>query len=200
MNRTLLKISTIGPIVGMLLPMIAGWLTPGYSSISQHMSELEMISGAASIATRTGSLISGFTIVLFGIALLAARSRRMPFTAGAALIFGVSMISNGVFTMGSPLHGLYAIGLSNVLTPALFAAERQRDPGATDVDLLSLTASVLSLVYMWALITGVEPVATHGLTQRLACIPLFGWYSYASMKLLDRPCKNAVTKVRFEEA
>lgn len=166
---------------------------PGYSSISQHMSELELLNGPVSIATRTGSLISGLSIVMFGIALLSERSRRMPFTAGTALTFGVSMVSNGVFTMGSPLHGLYAIGLASVLTPALFAAEFPRNSNTAGVDKLSLTASVLNLVYMWALITGVEPVATHGLTQRLACIPLFGWYSYASVKLLGHMSRHSVS-------
>jgi len=60
----------------------------------------------------------------------------MPFTAVAAFVFGASMISNAVFTMGSPLHGLYAIGLSVILAPAFFAAEERNS-----LDRISLLAA-----------------------------------------------------------
>jgi hypothetical protein len=32
--------------------------------------------------------------------------------------------------------------------------------------------------------TGLEPAATKGLTQRLITIPMFGWFGYASIRLL----------------
>lgn len=127
---------------------------------------------------------TGLSIIAFGVGLLADRSSRMPFTAASALVFGVSMMSNGIFVMGGPLHGLYGIGLAAVLVPAFFAAEFPRGSGTRGADTLSLSASTLVLIYMWMLMTGLDPVVTKGLTQRLACVPMFGWFSYASLKLL----------------
>jgi len=168
----------------MLIPMTCGFLQPGYSSISQHMSELESLRGTVALATRVGALVSGVSIAAFGVALLLERSARLPFTAGAALVFGASMMSNGIFVTGSPLHGLYAIGLSAILIPAFFAAEYPNSSGAIGSDKVSLIASALILTYMWLLMTGLDPAATRRLTQRLAVFPMFGWFSYASMKML----------------
>ena len=186
MQRALLKLSVIFPPLGMLVPVIWSLFVPGYSSIGQQMSELEMVHGAVAAGTRIGALIAGLSIVAFGLALLLRNPLRMPFTAAFALLFGVSMMSNGVFIMGSSLHGLYGIGLSVALTPALFAAEFPRSAEAEGPDRISLLASVVCLFYMWLLLTGLDPSATKGLTQRLACLPLFGWHSYASIKMLNR--------------
>ena len=189
--RTLLILSAIFAPVGMLIPMAFGFCQPGYSSISQHMSELEAIPGAAAQATRIGAFGSGLSIAAFGIALLLTKTSRMPFTAVAALVFGASIMSNGIFMVGSPLHGLYAIGLTCILAPAFFAAEYPYRSDGERPDKISLTASVLVLIYMWLLMTGLDPAPIRGLTQRVAVLPIFGWYSYASIKLLGhRP--NAV--------
>lgn len=42
-----------------------------------------------------------------------------------------------------------------------------------------------SLVYMWALMTGLDPAVTRGLTQRLITIPTFAWFGYASLRILQ---------------
>ncbi|MDR3447508.1 DUF998 domain-containing protein [Dyella sp.] len=179
MRVPLLRLAVVLPLAGMLVPMLVGFFLPGYSSIHQHMSELELQSPAISMACRVGAFISGLSILGFSLAVVLKGTHRLTFTAVAAFVFGLSMVSNGVFIMGSPLHGLYAIGLAVILVPAFFAAERG---GSTDR--ISLVAAALVLVYMWALMTGLEPAATRGLTQRLVTIPMFGWFGYASLKLL----------------
>jgi Protein of unknown function (DUF998) len=176
--------SAVFPLLGMLIPMTFGFFQPGYSSISQHMSELESLQGTVAVATRLGAFLSGISIMAFAVALLLQSSSRMPFTAGAALVFGASMMTNGIFVMGSPLHGLYASGLSVILVPAFFAAEYPNKSGTTGSDRVSLVASALILTYMWLLMTRLDPAATRGLTQRLAVFPMFGWFSYASVKVL----------------
>ena len=194
MKRVLLKLTAIGAPSGILLPMVWGWFEPGYASLSQQMSELELLHGSAALATRAGALICGLSLAAFALALLLSKSGRMPFTAASALVFGVSMMSNGVFVMGGPLHGLYGIGLACVLTPAFFAAEFPRNADTQNRDRLSLLAAVLCLVYMWLLVTGLDPAAGRGLTQRLASTPLFGWYSYAALKLLAYGPRSSILK------
>jgi hypothetical protein len=194
LTRLLLKLSAVCPLLGMLLPMIWALFVPGYSSVGQHMSELELLHGPVAAVVRAGALVSGLSIVAFGLALL-LRAPRMPFTAVSAVIFGISMISNAVFTMGSPLHGLYAIGLSVILVPAFFAAESAREAPGRVADTWSLLAASLNLIYMWMLMTRLDPQAIHGLTQRLACFPMFGWFSYASLRLLGRSAAPASQRV-----
>jgi hypothetical protein len=178
-TKVLLRLGIVLPLLGMLIPMMVGFFVPGYSSVSQHMSELELLSPGIAMACRDGGVVAGGSIIGFAIALLLHNASRYPFTALTAAIFGISMVSNGVFVMGSPLHGLFAIGLAVILCPAFFAAER-RDGRNT----LSLVVAFLVLVYMWALMTGLDPAATKGLTQRLITIPMFGWFGYASWVVL----------------
>jgi hypothetical protein len=178
MRQVLLRLATVLPLLGMLIPMMVGLCVPGYSSVQQHMSELELLSPGISLACRVGAIVSGLSILGFALAIVLSKRSRMPFTAATAAIFGLSMMSNGVFTMGSPLHGMYAIGLTIILVPAFFAAESHR------ADSISLAASCIALVYMWALMTGLDPKPIHGLTQRIATIPMFGWFGYASFILL----------------
>lgn len=180
MRQVLLRFSLVLPMLGMLIPMMVGLSAPGNSSIQQHMSELDLLSPWISLACRCGAIISGLSIAGFALALVLSKESRMPFTAIMAAIFGFSMVSNGVFTMGSPLHGMYAIGLSIILVPALFAAESNRR------DRIFVIVSCIALVYMWALMTGVDPKPIHGLTQRIATIPMFEWFGYASVVLLCR--------------
>lgn len=179
MTKMFLRAAMVLPLFGMLIPMVVGFFVPGYSSIHQHMSELELLSPTIAMACRVGAIIAGGSILVFAFALLLHGSSRFAFTALTAAIFGVSMISNGVFTMGSPLHGLYAIGLTVILCPAFFAAERGEGR-----DTISLAVAFLVLVYMWALMTGMDPAVTRGLTQRLITIPMFGWFGYASWLVL----------------
>ena len=94
------------------------------------------------------------------------------------------MLCNGIFTMGSPLHGLYGIGFFSILTPSLFIVELDAAKRTEAIATLSKWAAVITLFYLWLTITRFDPGGFHGLTQRLAVIPMFGWYSCASYTLL----------------
>jgi hypothetical protein len=185
MYKALLKQSIYLPLAAMLVPIVGSWFVPGYSSVSQHLSELEMLNGPVALVTRAAAIVSGASIILFALGLLSL-SRRYAFSASASAVFGLSMISNGVFVMGSPLHGLYGIGLISILGPAFFVAESY----STDIGVRTrcwlLWAAFLTLVYMWLLFAGLDPVSYRGLTQRVAVFIMFGWYSLASFALLRR--------------
>jgi hypothetical protein len=101
----------------MLAPMLMGFTIPGYSSLSQQLSELELLHHPAAQATRIAAIVCGASIILFSLALMQRGLRQYLFTSFSALIFGASMVRNGSFVMGSPLHGLYGIGFFVVLVP-----------------------------------------------------------------------------------
>lgn len=183
MSLFLIRQAVYVPLAAMLIPIVVSWFVPGYSSLSQHMSELELLGGTPAMLTRVAAIVSGASIVGFALGLLGL-SRHYLFSALACALFGLSMISNGVVVTGSPWHGLYGIGLICVLAPALFVAE---SPGIANDPRLRrwfLAAAVLTLLYMWLMITGLDPMPYRGLTQRIAVVFMFGWYALAGMILL----------------
>jgi energy-converting hydrogenase Eha subunit A len=185
MSKILLKQSIYLPLAAMMVPIAISWFVPGYSSISQHLSELEMLNDPVALATRIAAIVSGTSIILFALGIL-SYSRRYAFSAVASAIFGLSMISNGVFVMGSPLHGLYGIGLISILSPAFFVADSFSIDIGVRTRFWLLLAAFLTLVYMWLMFAGLDPVPYRGLTQRVAVFVMFGWYSIASFTLLRR--------------
>ena len=105
--------------LGAMLALIAfAFTVPGYHPVSQHLSEMGLMPGLPAKAVQVGPVVSGSAIILFSLALL-AQGRRFALTVLTSTLFGVSMVSNGVFTIGSPMHGLYGVGIFSILTPLL---------------------------------------------------------------------------------
>ncbi|GAB2570922.1 DUF998 domain-containing protein [Dyella jejuensis] len=183
MTNIAIRQATFTPLGAMLVPIAIGLFVPGYSVLSQQMSELEMYATLPNVATRVAAIVSGLSIALFGMGLLLRYPRESRFTMLAAVIFGVSMIGNGVFTMGSPWHGLYGIGLFDMLVPAFFAAEIAAPRGLKSLTTASMAVSVVCLVYNWSMIVHLDPPGLQGLTQRIFSVIAFGWYSLASLAI-----------------
>jgi hypothetical membrane protein len=172
------------PFGAMLALMLVGFTVPGYSSTSQQLSELGLLGGYPAAFEMISAIIVGVSIIIFSAALVRHQSGRFAFTVFTSSLFGISMLCNGIFHMGSPLHGLYGIGFFAILTPALFVAELHPNEQTKGVSVISMLAAVITLFYLWLTITGFDPKGLHGLTQRLAVVPMIGWYSYASYTLL----------------
>ncbi|MEN5271722.1 DUF998 domain-containing protein [Stenotrophomonas lactitubi] len=168
--------------LGAMLALIAfAFTVPGYHSLSQHLSELGLLPGLPARAVQVGGLVSGSAIILFSLALL-AYGRRFALTVLTSSLFGVSMVSNGVFTTGSPMHGLYGIGIFSILTPLLFLAELGPQ-ASTRMAWFARASSLLGMAYLWLMMSGFDPEPYRGLTQRLALLPAFGWYTLAALEL-----------------
>ena len=161
--------------------MLAALAVPGYSSISQHLSDLEVLDSPLAMISRIAAIVNGISIVLFGIGVLLISPSRFVLTAITAFLGGASMISNGVFITGDPRHGLYAMAIFLVLVPACFAAEFGEDQR---ISRLCLFAAVLTMLYFWLQFSNFDPNGYKGLTQRIAMLVMFGWYSIAGLALL----------------
>lgn len=180
----LVRQAIVVPIGAMLIPIFIASTLPGYSSISQHISEVALLDHPIAMIQRICAIAAGISILLFGIGLVLVFPRTFGFTVAAVSAFAVSMVSNGVFVMGSPLHGLYGLGLFMALAPAFFAAEFPRRGHHHAIVTLSMAAAVFNLGYMWLILSGFDPDAYRGLTQRLATIVIFGWYAFAGRAVL----------------
>ncbi|MEO0550024.1 MAG: DUF998 domain-containing protein [Pseudomonadota bacterium] len=182
MANGLMKAGAIAPVM-MIIPMIVGLLVGQHNSLSQHMSELQLLGGWIPWSVRISAGLAGVAIILFaGACCLLRGGFRFSWTGIAAFLFGVGMVSNGVFVMGSPLHGLYGLPIFSILVPAFFVAEFHDRISWKGFIGLSLAASTLSLVYMWILLIGLDPAAYRGLTQRLGTLIIFGWFSIAAFE------------------
>jgi hypothetical protein len=167
---------------------------PGYSSVGQHLSELDLLHHPIAMAARIVSFIVGLPIAAFGIALLFGKAPRMVFTGASSVVFGASMISTGIFVMGSPLHGLYGVAMALILVPACYAAELPRRNNTQLAVTVSLIVAFANLAYLWLLLNHLEPHAMRGLTQRMSILIMFAWYSYASITLLKLFPRGAVSR------
>lgn len=184
MNNILLRQVQYIPLPVMLLTLVAAFFVPRYSSLTQHVSELGIISHPAASVMPIAAMLAGASVVLFGLGLWLHPSKSFRFSALAAIIFGVSYISAGIWPTGSALHGLYGLTMFYVLVPACFAAELPSNYKTRLAVTVSLAAACLSLLYMWGLLSGLEPRGLRGLTQRLAIVVIFGWYPFAAWVLL----------------
>lgn len=178
MANWLVKAGAIAPAV-MIIPMIAGLLVGEHNSISQHMSELQLLGGWPLWSVRISAFLAGFVIILFAIGCFIMK-RGFSWTGLVALAFGAGMASNGIFIIGSPWHGLYGMPIFSLLVPAFFVAEYQVKLSWKPLVVLSLAASTLNLFYMWFLFVGLDPEAYRGLTQRVATLVMFGWFALAA--------------------
>lgn len=84
--------------------------------------------------------------------------------------------------MGSPLHGLYGLGFFMILVPAFYATEVSE--AKSPMRILSMLVALLVMFYLWLMLSGFDPYGYRGLTQRIATLIIFGWYSVASWSIV----------------
>jgi hypothetical membrane protein len=193
MNTILVRQVQYVPLPAMLLTLVAALFVPRYSSLTQHVSELGIISHPAASVMPIAAMLAGTSVLLFGMGLWLHPSNAFRFSALAAIIFGISYFSAGVWPTGSAMHGLYGLTMFYVLVPACFAAELPTSHRTRLAVTISLAASLLSLVYMWGLLSGLEPRGLRGLTQRLAIVVIFGWYPFAAWLLLRKESQGSTS-------
>jgi hypothetical protein len=180
----LIKLGAVVPIVAMLIPVLIAFTLPGYSSISQHISAVALLDHPIAVIQRAAAIATGVSVFLFGVGLVLVAPGSFRFTAVAASAVAAAMVSNGIVVMGSPLHGLYGLGLFMALVPALFAAELPREWRDRGVAQLSMACAVFNLAYLWLLFSGLDPAGFRGLTQRIAIVVTWGWYAAAGSAVL----------------
>lgn len=179
MRQALLRQSLFLPLAALLLPILIGLVVPGYSSLTQHVSELQLLDHPVADLMRIAPMVCGVSILLFGLGVWLTEPSRFIFTALTAAAVAANFISAGIFVSGSPLHGLYGVGFFIPLVPACFAAESRLGGGVKRV---CLAVALLSMAYLWLNISGLDPM--RGLSQRVTIVLIMGWYSYASYQLL----------------
>jgi hypothetical membrane protein len=145
---------------------IAGLFAPGYSWMAQHGSELSIMPGLPQLLFKFCAIPWGLSFIAFGIGLMRLTGAR---SVGAIcwVLFGIAMCSNGIWPMGSPMHGLYALPLVSLIAPAMALAESERLRAMKGMWAVTAVVSLCGIFYLWLNLLGMDPQAYRGLTQRL---------------------------------
>ena len=146
---------------------LSGWLAADYSPLADHASALGRRAAPVSSLVNIGFWLSGTAFIIFAIGLWARTKKLVCWGAICWGAFGASMISNGIWPMGTPMHGLYALGLVSIIAPAISALELE--PLRDDKLIVGYTvfASLAAVFYLWLNLTGNDPAQFRGLTQRV---------------------------------
>jgi hypothetical protein len=169
---------------------IAGALAPGYRALSQHASELTLQTGIPHTLLTVAAIGSGAAFVAFAIGLWLESGRILAVGALCWLLFGVAMISNGVWPMGSPLHGLYALGVANLIAPALSLLESAKLRDNSLAYGFTAFVSVAGVVYLWLNLIGADPQELRGLTQRIFSSINSLWPAAMAVLLVWKPTES----------
>ena len=166
---------------------LGAFFAPGYSSVSQQVSEMSLISGLPRVFADTAGIGVGAAFIAFAIGLWLDSNRKIAVGAVAWLVFGAAMVSNGVWHMGSPMHGLYAVGIVNLIAPAMSLIESSSTlRNSRDGYIVTAVASIAGVLYLWLNLVGADPHGFEGLTQRLFSSINSLWPFVAAAVLLRR--------------
>ncbi|WP_401730148.1 DUF998 domain-containing protein [Stenotrophomonas muris] len=166
-NRLLLSAGLLPLPWFLFWTSVAALFAPGYNPLAQHASELLQAPTLASICARIAAIGSGVSFVAFAIGIWRESGRRIAVGAICWLVFGISMLTNGLWPMGHPMHGFYTIGIANIIAPAMSHIELSAWSANRRAYAVTALVSIASIVYLWLNVVGVDPEGYRGLTQRV---------------------------------
>jgi hypothetical membrane protein len=179
--KILIKQTIILPALFFIPVFVSGYLVDGYNPISQHASEITLTKFETPKAIlNIGAILTGLSCILFAFGTLLLSYKRLLLSSILIFIFGISMISNGLFPMGNPMHGFYGIGLSLIMLPFVCCYEMKNVIKEKRFFRLSIFSGIIIFIYFWSMLIGLDPENYRGLTQRLASVVIFGWIAYAA--------------------
>lgn len=185
MDRLLLKFGIAAPILYFATVIVCSLLNPGYSQVSQYVSELGAATAKRPDVFAVGIMATGaFAIIAglgFGFGLRRkARGLILPLlTALTVIAWGVSMVMGGLYPMPDPRHGAYGLGLAIQAAPLLMFLAIGGRPDMTGLKTFLLMIFLASGALLAAMmgVGHVVHAAQVGLWQRayaLASIPWIG--------------------------
>lgn len=193
-ERSLLKLALVAPLLYFAAVIVGGLFYPGYSHVTQYASELGSATATWPQIFNYGIIAAGALGILGGLGLFLAL-RRTGRWLGAALAglsvaaWGFSMIMGGAFPMPDERHGGFGVGLAVQVAPLFFvwALWGERGRGGLKaflvLDFLLMTAGFVVMMGIGGLVTH----ANVGLWQRAYALTMMPWISIVAWALFARP-------------
>ncbi|MBO3115111.1 DUF998 domain-containing protein [Winogradskyella sp. DF17] len=180
--RYLIKQATLLPLLFFIPVFVAGFLVPDYDLIKQHGSEITVTSfETAKLIINTGAILTGLSCIILAFGII-VNFKKYYVLSGLIAVFGVSMVSNGIYPMGTLMHGFYGIGLTLMIIPFIACYELKNEDVKKVFFKISLISGFIIFIYLWSMLVGLDPANYRGLTQRLASLFIFGWLAYLAFQ------------------
>jgi hypothetical membrane protein len=190
----LLGFAVAVPVLYFGVMLVAASTWPGYSHVTQYVSELGGPDAKHPAIFNVGIVVMGAVCTFSAWGIFAAarrvggRSVMSALAATCIALFGVAMVMGGLFPMPNPLHGGFGLGFAMVLAPLFLALalSGRSDLGGLNVLLLGSFAFMIATM---AVMMGVGHLVTRanvGLWQRLNALAMFPWLGVVGLALARR--------------
>ena len=179
----------------MSIPLLAmvnisiGFLVPGYSVVSQHISELALETAFVAWTHRITDILIGISMCLFAISCYGMASAK--FTFATMFSFGLTWIFAGIFILGSPLHDIYGLTTILLVVPVIFALEMKGYYPTNFFEKFSVCVTLIHVTFFWFFSYGYMPDEFKGISQRVWVFITLVWYGVAAFQLLKVARKQA---------
>jgi len=192
--------AVIGPIIFTIVVFSLAFMRPGYSHVSQLMSELGETGAPNAIVMNTlGTPLLGVSILMFALSLYACLEKTRSSQAASAVILigGVCMVAGGIFpcdpgcipvTPIGKMHELVSnIGFTGIiLAPFLLFIHFGNSYSWKTLRLSSLYVGIITMILVPIFLMGVFE-SWNGAIQRILLGLLLIWMEGVSLKLLREP-------------
>lgn len=186
MTNNFLKAGFLPLPIWLGLTTIAGFFAAGYNPLESHVSVMTLTDGTSHSLVNVAAVIAGVSLILFSIGVWRLSERRVSVGAICMMVFGVAMITNGIWPMGTRMHGFYVIGIFNIIAPALCLLDIRDDDLRRRLHAVTAFVSVTAMLYLWLNLTGFEPEGYSGLSQRIFGSINFAWPFFFAYQALKR--------------
>ncbi len=181
--KILIKQATIIPLLFFVPVFISGALVEGYDLIKQHASEITITDfETAKAILNSGAILTGLSCIILALG-IAINFKKFYISCVLLVLFGISMVSNGLYPMGTAMHGFYGMGLALMILPFIACYEMKNEKMSPLFFKVTLISGFIIFVYFWSMLVGLDPANYRGLTQRIASVFIFGWMAYFAFEL-----------------
>ncbi|WKE66985.1 DUF998 domain-containing protein [Gallaecimonas kandeliae] len=166
-----------------LLNISLGWFIPGFDALRNSISAVALEAPAYAYTHRAADILIGISMCVFGVGMQLSMRRGMSFSMLSSVLFGLGMISAGIWTLETPLHLLYNISIFMIVLPLAVALEFSRHARSPQFELLSCVMAFVHALMFWLIYAGFIPSEYNGLIQRLWALPTMGWFGLAAVQV-----------------
>ncbi|MFL6202566.1 MAG: DUF998 domain-containing protein [Thermoanaerobaculia bacterium] len=179
------------PILYFANLLINSLLYPGYSHVTQYVSELGAAAAPHASLFNAGVILGGALsfVASFGffyaVRWLGGNRILAALTGLCFFLWGISIVMAGMFPMPDERHGGYGLGFAFQLAPLVLALALWRRPGLRGLSVFLLAVFVV-MTFFIAVMMGVGGLVTRanvGLWQRGNALAGFPWIGIAAWRL-----------------
>lgn len=162
-----------------------GVIIPDFNFFAKSISHVALEAPIYAYTHRLADIIIGLSMCGFAFGVLRSSQSRFSSATLSAFLFGISMVSAGIWTLESPLHLLYNLSIFMIILPMAFALEFKSRIKSLAFENVCVAVTVLHVLMFWLIYAGFIPEEFNGLIQRAWAIPTMGWFGLAAHFLLS---------------